>query len=92
MTRPEEGLAPSRRQFLQTASAAALVVSAGALVNPLEAWGLEVKALAPETMQSLIQMARDIYPHDRLPERFYAIAVKDYDAKAATDGSKEHGG
>ena len=36
-------------------------------------------------MQTLIQMARDIYPHDRLADRFYAVAVKGYDEKAATD-------
>ena len=30
-------------------------------------------------------MARDIYPHDRLADKFYAVAVKGYDAKAAAD-------
>ena len=36
-------------------------------------------------MRTLIKMARDIYPHDRLADRFYAVAMKGYDAKAATD-------
>ena len=26
-----------------------------------------------------LQMARDIYPHDRVGDRFYAIAIKGYD-------------
>lgn len=75
----------SRRDFLATTGAAALVVSGNALVSPGEAWGLEVKTLTPETMRTLIQMARDIYPHDRLGDRYYAEAVKGYDAAAAKD-------
>lgn len=43
------------------------------------AWALEVKHLQPRTMASLVQMARDIYPHDRIGDEFYAIAVKGYD-------------
>jgi hypothetical protein len=72
---------------MKGASAAALVISTGAIINPLEAWGLEVKTLKPETMQTLIQVARDIYPHDRIADRFYAIALKDYDGKAGTDAA-----
>ena len=30
-------------------------------------------------------MTRDIYPHDRLADRFYAVAVKAYDEKASKD-------
>lgn len=75
----------SRRGFVKIASAAALVLTANAVINPIEAWGLETKGLAPETVQALIQAARDIYPHDRVSDRFYAVAVKDYDTKAATD-------
>ena len=33
----------------------------------------------------LILVARDIYPHDKVPDRFYAIAMKSYDEKAAAD-------
>ena len=32
-------------------------------------------------MKTLIQMSRDIYPHDRIPDRFYAIAAKPFDEK-----------
>jgi hypothetical protein len=72
-----------RRGFL--AGAAALAVSGTALIHGREAWGLEVKALKPDTMATLIAMARDIYPHDRLADRFYAVAVKSFDDKAAAD-------
>jgi hypothetical protein len=30
-------------------------------------------------MATLVQMARDIYPHDRLADRYYAVAVKAHD-------------
>ena len=36
-------------------------------------------------MATLIQMARDIYPHDQVPDKFYAIAVKAHDEQAAKD-------
>lgn len=80
---PDQPADPGRRAFL--ASGAAIVVSGAALVHGGEAWGLEVKNLKPETMQTLIRMARDVYPHDRLPDRFYAVAVKGYDDKAGSD-------
>ena len=87
MTSKDSELSLSRRSLMKGASAAAFVISTGAIISPLEAWGLEVKALKPETMQTLIQVARDIYPHDRIADRFYAIALKDYDGKAGTDAA-----
>lgn len=77
-----------RRRFIAGGTAAAaIVISGGALIHPAEAWGLEVKALKPETMATLIKMARDIYPHDRLADRFYAVAMKSYDEKSAKDAA-----
>jgi hypothetical protein len=77
----------SRRGFLQRSAsgfaAAIAITSTGALLNASEAWGLEVKGLKPETMKTLILVARDIYPHDKVPDRYYAIAMKGYDEKAA---------
>jgi len=75
----------SRRQFLKTSSAATLMIMGGAVINQNEAWGLETKALKPETMQTLIQMARDIFPHDRFADKIYALAVKTYDESAVED-------
>lgn len=78
-----------RRKFLAGISTAALVICGAAVVHPGEAWGLEVQNLKPETMRTLITMARDIYPHDRLPDRTYAIAMKGYDAKAGADAAQK---
>ena len=74
-----------RRQFLAGVGTAAIIISGAAVIHTGEAWGLEVKNLKPETMRTLIKTARDIYPHDRLADRFYAVAMKSYDVKAGTD-------
>ena len=75
----------SRRQFLKTSGATTLMIAGGAIISQPEAWGLETQALQPETMQTLIQMARDIYPHDKFPDKVYAVAVKAYDDASAQD-------
>lgn len=75
---------PSRRAVLAGIGAAgALVVTGAAVMNPGEAWGLEVANLKPDTMRTLIVLARDIYPHDRIPDRNYAIAMKVYETGAS---------
>lgn len=48
-------------------------------------WALELKALTPETMATLTQMARDIYPHDSFGDELYVAALKGHDEKAAED-------
>lgn len=82
------GRALTRRQLLSRASAlgASFVVGAGFIASPDAAWATETEHLAPETFATLVQMARDIYPHDHVPDEFYVIAVKGYDtAGAAAD-------
>lgn len=78
---------PERRRFIQGGVAATVMLSAGALVNPSEAWALEVKALKASTAKTLIQLTRDIYPHDRIANQYYAVTVKGFDAKAAKDAA-----
>jgi hypothetical protein len=78
----------SRRQLLSRsiAAGATFMVGAGFVAAPDAAWATEVVALKPETMATLVQMARDIYPHDHVPTEFYVIAVKGYDtAETAAD-------
>jgi hypothetical protein len=71
----------TRRALLSHAVATVATVTVGAnfICAPDAAWALEVTALKPETMATLILMARDIYPHDRLADQYYAAAVKGYD-------------
>lgn len=76
----------SRRELLKRGGVSALLVITGsAVISPEHAWGLETSALKPETMATLIQMARDIYPHDQLADKYYAIVVKAHDEQAGKD-------
>jgi hypothetical protein len=79
----------TRRDLLSRGAAigALAIVGPGFVAAPDAAWAMETKALAPETMATLIQMARDIYPHDRVADRFYAAAVKSHDETAAADAA-----
>lgn len=61
------------------------LVGSGFLAASGATWAMEVKALQPSTMATLVQMARDIFPHDRFGDELYAIAVKGHDDKAAED-------
>lgn len=76
----------SRRELLKRGTiGAALIITGKAVISPDKAWGMETTALKPETMATLIVLARDIYPHDSVPDRFYAIAVKGHETKAGSD-------
>ncbi|NIK45862.1 alpha-amylase/alpha-mannosidase (GH57 family) [Variibacter gotjawalensis] len=77
----------SRRDLLRGASAFGALVAVGGnvVISSREAWAVEATALKPSTVATLVQMARDIYPHDQVPDKHYAIAIKAQDAKAAKD-------
>lgn len=78
----------TRRELLARSAAigAALVVGPSFVAGRDAAWAMELDHLKPETMATLIQMARDIYPHDRVADAFYAAAVKGYDTAEAAPG------
>jgi len=82
----------TRRDLLKRSAAAgaAFVVGGGFVAASDGAWALELAHISPRTMATLIQMARDIYPHDHVADEFYAAAVKGYDtsdsAKMIEDG------
>ena len=72
----------TRRQLLSrsTMLGASFVIGAGFMAAPDASWATETTALTPETFATLVQMARDIYPHDKVGDQFYVIAVKGYDS------------
>ena len=79
-----------RRKFLRgsaTAVPAAAVAAAGIAIGPEAAWAQDAKNLNPHTMTTLVRMARDIYPHDRLADVYYVQAVAGYDTKAGQDAA-----
>ena len=72
----------SRRQLLSASIkiGSALAVGSSFVASATASWAMEVKHLKSATMATLIQMARDIYPHDNVADHFYATAVKGYDS------------
>lgn len=77
----------TRRELLARGAlcGASFVIGSGFVAGRAGAanWAIEVEHLRPETMVTLIQMARDIYPHDQVGDEFYAIAVRGYDTAEA---------
>ncbi len=71
----------NRRQLLTQATAlgASFVVGVGFMAAKDAAWAMELSSLQPETFATLVQMARDIYPHDQVGDEYYVMAVKGYD-------------
>jgi hypothetical protein len=79
----------TRRVFLRGAAAAApaaAVASAGLLAADA-AWAQRAANLKAGTMVTLAKLARDVFPHDRIPDRFYVAAVWPYDTKAGPDAA-----
>lgn len=79
----------SRRGFLKGGGMAALGVgalSATTLMTPArEALAQEFKILGAATGKTLLVMARDIFPHDRIADRYYLQALEPLEAQAAVD-------
>jgi hypothetical protein len=73
----------TRRALLSRAvtAGALCVAGAGFIAAPDAVWALEVTNISEHEMATLVQMARDIYPHDRLVDQYYVVAVKGYDAE-----------
>lgn len=79
----------TRRQLLSRATAAgAFVCGAGFVAGRDAAWATEMTAMTPESFATLVQMARDIYPHDRIPDANYVTAVKGYDTPEEADATE----
>ena len=80
----------TRRALLSRGAAvgAGLVIGSGFVAARDAAWATEMDALKPESMATLIQMARDIYPHDHVGDQFYAAAVKGYDTPEEVDATE----
>ena len=78
----EEKKGLTRRELLKRAASVSALALVGAnfICAPTGAWAMDVKVIKPEEMATLLQMARDIYPHDQVADQFYAVAVKGYDA------------
>lgn len=80
--RPQTGL--SRRRFLSGAAVLTGMLAAGstlATFAPSRVWALETTHLNQTQAETLLAMAKALYPHKDLPDAVYALLVKDIDAQ-----------
>jgi hypothetical protein len=77
--------AQSRRDFLWRTGFVATGLATGGTVifGPNYAWALSTSALDPHTAETLMVMARELFPHDRLGDEYYAAVVDAVDKQAA---------
>jgi hypothetical protein len=75
-----------RREFLKSAavtSAAVVAVSGAAtIIAGNRAWAMTLEAFGPHEAEVLLAMTRQLYPHDRLGDIYYAEVVEALDQKA----------
>ena len=85
----EKKPALSRRGFIKGGGLASIGITvAGAatlLANPADAFAQDFTVLGKDAGKALLVMARDIFPHDKIAEKYYLQAVAPYDAAAAQD-------
>lgn len=81
----------SRRGFLKSSSLASIgvtVVSGAAVVGvDTEALAAGFPVLGEANGKVLLKMARDIFPHDKLADKYYLMAIEPYDEKAKKDAA-----
>lgn len=80
----------SRRGFLAGSAAtiaAVAVTGPVVLADPKAASAAQPQGLQPEQTRVLLKFVRDLFPHDRLADSFYAKAVAPLEDEAAKDSS-----
>jgi hypothetical protein len=79
----------TRRGFLKGTGLASISVTmipaTTLLTTSTEVFAQSFKTLGAEAGRDLLRMARDIFPHDKLAEKYYIHAIEPYDAAAAKD-------
>jgi hypothetical protein len=74
-----------RRAFLKSGVVLTGLLAIGsplALLAPSRAWALELVALTQAQADSIMLLAKTLYPHRNLPDAVYALVLKDIDTKA----------
>ncbi len=81
----------TRRELLKRASivGASFAMGSGFLAATNAAWAYETTSVDSSTFATLLQMARDIYPHDKVGDEHYLAAIKGYDTAEAAAGVEE---
>jgi hypothetical protein len=77
---------PGRRRFLRSSAVVSgMLVAQGAigLLAPSLSWALEVSKIDQKQADTILRLAKVLYPHEGLEDAVYALVVKDMDAHAA---------
>lgn len=85
---PKRELALTRRSLLKGTGVLMGTLAFGsplALLAPSTVWAIELKTLSKAEGNTLLQMGRVLFPHDKLPDAVYALLAKDLDATAAAN-------
>ena len=77
-----------RRKFLAASVAAPAAATIVAGISADAAWAQAAKNLSPHVAATLVKVARDIFPHDHLADKYYVAACASYDALAADPAKK----
>ena len=73
----------SRRSYLKggTVTALGLTVMGPMVIGKNNAWAASFKTIGADDAATLIQMARDTYPHDFLADKYYAKVIEGIEAQ-----------
>ena len=75
-----------RRKFLGGSAGAVLLAGIAGETNGSRALAATLKTVnTPEAAATLVKMARDIYPHDRVPDAYYETAIATIEGSLGTD-------
>ena len=81
--------AVSRRDFLRDTGLMAIAsATGGAVILGHDcAWALSTSSLDPHAAETLMAMARQLFPHDRLGDQYYAAVIEAIDKLATNDAA-----
>jgi hypothetical protein len=77
----------SRRDMLRSGAAAAAAASVTPAVMGGKALAAAPVALSAETFDTLVKVARDTYPHDKIADSYYAAVIDSLDKAAKDDAA-----
>jgi len=77
----------SRRDMLKSGGAAAAATVASPAFVGGKAFAAVPVSLSADSFKTLVLMARDIYPHDKIADQYYAVVIEGIDASAKDDAA-----
>ena len=80
----------TRRSFLKGSAVLTGTIATSSILfalAPSPVWAVALSVLSQDEGNTLLQMGRVLYPHEKLPDAVYALLAKDLDAAAATDAA-----